>query len=86
MLGQNDKMGSILTIQRQMIKIPLQSPGKMSIFQFLPYFSTCPSLKSGTPTPIKILFFEFIKDRSISLQISEIKNCIIRKHLKLGVF
>ena len=45
-----------LTLQEQVVEIPLQSPEKLSIFQFFPYFSTCPSLKSGTLTPMKILF------------------------------
>ena len=29
--------------------------------KFCPYFSTCPSLKSGTLTPIKILFLQLKK-------------------------
>ena len=48
--GQNGKMGGVLTIQGQTVEIFLQSPGNLSIFQ------SCPSLKSGRPTPIKIIF------------------------------
>ena len=36
-------------------KISFQSPGKLSIFHFCPYFHLC-SLKSGRHTPIKIIF------------------------------
>ena len=32
--GQNLKMGGVLTIQGQKVKIPLQSPGKLSNFLF----------------------------------------------------
>ena len=54
--GQNGKIGGVLTIQGQTVKIPLQSPGKLSIFLVLYLFSTCPSLKSLKPSPIKIIF------------------------------
>ena len=33
-------------------------PGKMTVFQFWPYLSACPSLKSGFPTHTKIIFLE----------------------------
>ena len=42
--GQNGKLWGVLTIQGQMVKIPLQSSGKLSIFLVLSLFSTCPSL------------------------------------------
>ena len=55
-------MGSVLTIQGQMVEITLQIPGKLSIFQFCPYFSTCPFLP-----PPKNVILEISKDRSITL-------------------
>ena len=48
--------GDVLTIQGQMVEIPLQSPGKLRIFLALFLFSTSPSLKSVMATPIKIIF------------------------------
>ena len=76
----------ILTIQGQTVKIPLQSPGKSSIFQFCPYFSTCLSLKSGKLTPIKIILSKLIRiDLLLHKVLSfEVENCGLRKHLKLG--
>ena len=81
-------MGGVLTIQGQMVEIPLQSPGKLSIFQFCLYFSTCPSLKSGKSTPIKILFsklgrIDLLPHTVYSLGV---QNCGLRKHLKKGDF
>ena len=62
-------MGDALTIQGQTVKVPLQSLGKLSIFQFCPYFSNCLSIKSGKPNPIEIIyFFKINKDRSITAQ------------------
>ena len=36
--GQNGGIGSVFTIQEQMLTIPLQSPGKLSIFTVLSLF------------------------------------------------
>ena len=71
-----------------MMKIPFENPWKLSIFQFCPYFSTCLSLKSGSPPPIKNFVFEINKDRSINLTKStlEAETCNLSKHLKLGAF
>ena len=63
-------------------------PLEIEHFPVLALFSTCPSLKSGTPTPIKILFpklkrIDLLPHGVESLQI---KKCSLRKHLKLGNF
>ena len=65
-----------------------QSSGKLSIFPVLAYFSTCSSLKSDTPTPIKILFSKIYKDKSISHKVWRlyIKGGSLWKNLKMGVF
>ena len=78
--------GSVFTIQGQMVEIPLQSPGKLNIFQFCPYVSTYPSLKSGTPTPIKILFSKLTRIDLSSHKVYslEVESCIFSKHLELG--
>ena len=56
--GQNSKMGAILTIQGQTVKVPFSKPWEVQHVQVLSYFSTCSFLKSGKPTPIKIIFLK----------------------------
>ena len=77
--GQIGKMGGVLTIKGQTVKIPLQSPGKLSI---------SPSLKSGRPTPIKIIFSKLTRTDLLLHNVKgfEVENCLFRKHLKLGNF
>ena len=72
-MGQNGKMGDVLTIQGQTVKIPLQIPGKLQIWQAHPH---------------KNYIFKMNKDRSITSQSLgfEVENCGLRKHLKLGDF
>ena len=55
---------------------------------FLPYFSTCPFLKSGRPTPIKIIFSELTRTDLLLDKVEgfELENCRLRRHLKLGDF
>ena len=79
-------MGDVLTIQGQMVEISLQSPGKLSIFLVLFLSSTCPSLKSGTPTPIKILYskLKWIDLSSHEVYILEVENCGLREHMQFG--
>ena len=81
-------MGDVLTIQGKMVKILLKSPGKLSIFQFCSYFSTCPSLKSGRPTLIKIIFLKLTRTDLFFHKVwgFEVENCGLRRHLKLGDF
>ena len=75
--GQNGKMGDVITIQGQMVKIPLQSPGKLGIFQFCPYCSTCSSLKSGRPTPIKIIFSKLTRTQLLLHKVKVLKLKIV---------
>ena len=51
-LNRNGDTEDVLTIEGQTGEIYPQSPGKLSTFQFQPYFSTCLSLKSCPPTSI----------------------------------
>ena len=83
--GQNGKMGGVLTIQGQMVEIPLKSPGKFSIFQFYSIFHlSLPKIWQAHPH--KILFSKLTrtdlllhKGRDL-----EVEDCGLRKHLKLG--
>ena len=81
-------MGGVLTIQGQTVTIPLQSPGKWSIFQFCPYFPTCPFLQSGKPTPIKVIFTKLTRTDLLLRKVwrFEVENSGLRKHLNLGDF
>ena len=81
-------MGTVLTIQGQTVEIPPKSPGKLSIVLVFPYFSTCPSLKSGRPSLIEILFSKLTRTDLLSHKVLglEVENCGLRKHLKLGDF
>ena len=45
------------------------SPDKMTIFHIYPYFSTCPSEKSGTPNHFKITF---LKSTRIELSLHKV--------------
>ena len=67
-LGQNGKMGSVLTIQGQMVKIPLQSPGKLSIFPVLALFLHLSLPKIWHANPQEHFILEIYKDRSVSSQ------------------
>ena len=79
-------MGDVLTIQGQMVKIPLQSPGKLGIFPVLSLFSTCTSLKSGRPIHIKIIFSKLTMTDLLLHKVwgFQVEKCGFRKHLKLG--
>ena len=57
-LGQECVKGGLLSFQGKIGTIAPDFPGKMRVFQFGPYFSACPSLKSGFPTHAKIIFLE----------------------------
>ena len=85
---QNGKMGDALTIQGQIVKIPLQSPEKLGIFHFCPYFSTCFFLTSGRPTSIKIIFSKLIRTGILLQKVLDVdvENCGLRKDLKFGNF
>ena len=53
------KWGDILTIQGQVVEIPLQlilKAWEIEHFPVLSLFSTCLSIKYGKPAPIKSLF------------------------------
>ena len=56
-LSQNGETENVLTIQGQIGEIYPQSPGKLRVFQFQPYFSTC-LCKILPTTPIKVLLRE----------------------------
>ena len=58
----------ILTIQGQTVKIPLQSPGKLSIFPVLFLFFHLSLLKIWQAHPHKNYSFKINKDRSIASQ------------------
>ena len=59
-------MGGVLTIQGQMIEIPLQSPGKLSIFPVLSLYFHLSLPKIWQAHPHKHFIFEINKDRSIT--------------------
>ena len=58
-LGQECVKGGLLSFQGKLKETAPDVPGKMTFFQFWPYFSTCPSLKSGFPTQTKIIFLKW---------------------------
>ena len=67
---------------------PPSTSWKVEHFSVLALFSTCPSLRTGTPNPIKILFSKLTK---LGLSVHkvwshEIKNCSLRKHWNWVVF
>ena len=66
--GQNGKMGAVLTIQGQTVKIPLQSPGKLNIFPVLSLFFHLSLPKFWQAHPHKNYIFKINKDRSITSQ------------------
>ena len=66
--GQNGKMEGALTIQGQTVKIPLQSPGKLSIFPVLSLFFHLSLPKIWRAHPHKSYLFKIMKDRSITSQ------------------
>ena len=57
-LGQDCVTGGFYPSRVKIGTIAPDFPGKMSFFQFGPYFSTCPSLKFGFPTHTKIIFLK----------------------------
>ena len=57
-LGQECVKEGLLSFQRKIETIVPGFPGKMIVFQFLPYISTCPSLNFGFHTQIKIIFLK----------------------------
>ena len=59
--GQNGKIGEVLTIQGQMVKIPFQSPGKLGIFPVLSLFFHLSLPKIWQARPIKIIFSKLTK-------------------------
>ena len=65
---QNGKMGAVLTIQGETVKIPLQSPGKLSIFPVLFLFFHLSLPKIWQAHPHKNYIFKINKDRSIISQ------------------
>ena len=48
----------LLSFQGKVGTIAPDFPGKMTVFQFWPYFSTCPFLKSGIPAYIKFIVLD----------------------------
>ena len=75
-----------------MSNLKLSRPGVKNLeiehFQFCPYFSTCPSLISGTPTSIKMLLSKLTRIDLSPHKVKnlDVENCSLRKHLKLGKF
>ena len=65
--GQNGKMECV-TIQGQTVKIPLQSPGKLSIVPALSLFFHLSLPKIWQAHPHKNYIFQINKDRSITSQ------------------
>ena len=63
-------------------------PGKSSIFQFCPYFSTCSSLESGTPTSTKVTFPKLVGQKLSCHRIlfCKLQNCSFDKHFKMDSF
>ena len=86
--GENGKMGGVLRIEANIVKIPLQSPGKESIVTVVSLFSTRPSLRSGRPTPINIIFSRLTRIDILLNKVYgfEVENCGHKKQLKLGDF
>ena len=86
--GQNGKMGGVFTIQGQTVKIPLQSPGKLSIFPVLSLFFHLSLPKIWQAQPHKIKFSKLTRMVLLLHKVKgfEVENCGLRKHLKLGDF
>ena len=82
-LSWNGDTEDVLTIQGQIGEIYPQSTGKLNISLFQPYFSTCLSLKSCPPTPIKALFLEGTSAGLSAHKVwrLQIENCSLPKHL-----
>ena len=59
------------------LKISPQIPGKLDNFPVLALFSTCPSPKSGFPTPIKIIFLKLPRIELGSFKDNGFLNLII---------
>ena len=79
-------MKGVLTIQGQMVKIPLQSPGRLGIFPVLSLFFHLSLPKISQAHPIKILFSKLTITDLLLHKVwgFQVKNCGFRKHLKLG--
>ena len=88
--GQNGKMGGggILSIQGQTVKIPLQSPGKLSIFLVLSLVFHLSLPKIWQVHPHKIIFSKLTRTDLLLYKVQgfEVENCGHRKHLKLDDF
>ena len=67
--GQDGKMGDVLTIQGQMVKIPHQSAGKLGTFPVLSLFFHLSLPKIWQAHPHKNYIFKINNDRSITSQI-----------------
>ena len=66
--GQSGKMWGALTIQGQIVEIPLQSPAKLSIFRVLSLFFHLSLPEIWQAHPHKNFIFKFNKDKSITSQ------------------
>ena len=66
--GQKGKEGGVLTIQRQTVKVPLQSPGKLDIFPVLSLFFHLSLPKIWQADPRKNYIFKIKKDSSSTSQ------------------
>ena len=66
--GQNGKMGAVLTIQGQTVKVPLERSGKLSIFPVLLLFFHLFLFKILQVHPHTNYIFKINKDGSITSQ------------------
>ena len=57
-LGQECVKRGLLFFQGKIGTITPDFPEEMTVFQFFPYFSTCPSLNSGIVTYTKFIFLD----------------------------
>ena len=65
-MGQNGKMGGVVTIQGQMVKSPFKVLGRIKDFSsFCPIFPLVPPKNLASSPPYKFVF-EINKDRFIS--------------------
>ena len=64
-LSKKGEIGLPVCFRDKVTKLPLKNLGNLAFFQFYPYFSTCPSLKSDSPTPLKS-YFGLRKDGFVS--------------------
>ena len=85
-VGQKHVTGSIFMCQRQSGKTASLKPGKHGTFRFCPYYYTCPSLKSGTPTLTKVTILKLIRQAPSchKVLVCYLYNCSYDRHLKMG--